>query len=140
DNNILTQALRTKTPIFMTNKEPDVRYDHFLPSTVYGLAIPIIVRDDVVAVLDIQSSEGKFNRMRMRALELLAEGLAVILEDVVTINALRLVLNDQSTTLENMRRQLNEYKQYEKQLVGGVWDEYLQGRGYEAIGFDLSLS
>ncbi|PJF27172.1 MAG: hypothetical protein CUN52_14895 [Phototrophicales bacterium] len=25
-------------------------------------------------------------------------------------------------------------------MVGGVWDEYLQGRGYEAIGFDLSLS
>lgn len=23
---------------------------------------------------------------------------------------------------------------------GGVWDEYLQGRGYEAIGFDLTFS
>jgi hypothetical protein len=140
DNNILTQALRTKTSIFMTNKEPDVRYDHFLPSTIYGLAIPIMVRDEVVAVLDIQSSEGKFNRMRMRALELLADGLGVILEDVITINALRLVLNDQSSTLDNLRRQLSEYKQYEKQMVGGVWDEYLQGRGYEAIGFDLSVT
>jgi len=78
--------------------------------------------------------------MRMRSLELLVEGMSIILEDNATVGALRQVLDDQSATLDNLRRQLREYKQYEKQVVGGVWDEYLQGRGYEAIGFNLDMS
>ncbi|MCL4252449.1 MAG: GAF domain-containing protein [Anaerolineae bacterium] len=140
DTSALMQALRTKESVIVDRRQADMRRDHFLPSTVYGVALPVIIRDDVVAVIDVQHSEGQFNRMRMRALELLAEGLSLVLDDVITINALRLVLNDQSSTLDNIRRQLNEYKQYEKQVVGGVWDEYLQGRGYEAIGFDLTFT
>ncbi|MCU0480607.1 MAG: GAF domain-containing protein [Anaerolineae bacterium] len=140
DSSALTQALRTKTPIFVTNRESEFRRDHFLPSTKFGVALPVIVRDDVVAILDVQDAFGRFSRMRMRSLELLAEGLSIVLENTMTVNALRLVLNDQSATLENLRHQLREYKQYEKQVVGGVWDEYLQGRGYEAIGFDLNKS
>lgn len=138
DSSVLTQALRTKMPVLVTVNESEFRHDHFLPSAKFGIALPITVRDDVVAVLDVQDANGRFSRMRMRALELLSEGLSVVLEDVATVNALRLVLNDQSSTLDNLRRQLREYKQYEKQIVGGVWDEYLQGRGYEAIGFDLN--
>ncbi len=138
DSSALTQALRTKIPIFVTTQDSEFRRDHFLPSTKFGIALPILVRDEVVAILDAQDTIGRFSRMRMRALELLSEGLSVILEDVATVNALRLVLNDQSSTLDNLRRQLREYKQYEKQIVGGVWDEYLQGRGYEAIGFDFN--
>lgn len=140
DSSALTQALRARTSVFVTSRESEFRRDHFLPSTKFGVALPIIVRDDVVAVLDVQDSFGRFSRMRMRSLELLAEGLSIVLENTTTVNALRLVLNDQSSTLENFRRQLREYKQYEKQVVGGVWDEYLQGRGYEAIGFDLNKS
>lgn len=140
DTSILTQALRTKESFTVTRRDTNIRRDHFLPSSTYGVALPVIIRDEVVAVIDVQHSEGHFNRMRMRALELLTEGLSLVLDDMTTINALRLVLNDQSSTLDNIRRQLNEYKQYEKQVVGGVWDEYLQGRGYEAIGFDLRFT
>ncbi|MDX2077680.1 MAG: GAF domain-containing protein [bacterium] len=140
DTSALTQALRTKTAIFVNSSESEFRHEHFLPSSKFGVAVPIMVRDDVIAILDVQDTTGRFSRMRMRALELLAEGLSIILEDVATVNALRQVLNDQSSTLDNLRRQLREYKQYEKQVVGGVWDEYLQGRGYEAIGFDLDMT
>ena len=140
DTSALTQALRTKESNMITRRDANIRRDHFLPSTTYGMALPVNIRDEVVAVIDVQHSEGLFNRMRMRALELLTEGLSLVLDDMTTISALRLVLNDQSSTLDNIRRQLNEYKQYEKQVVGGVWDEYLQGRGYEAIGFDLTFT
>ncbi len=140
DTSALMQALRTKESVIVDRRQSDNRREHFLPSTVYSVALPVIIRDDVVAVIDVQHSEGQFNRMRMYALELLTEGLSLVLDDLTTINALRLVLNDQSATLDNVRRQLNEYKQYEKQVVGGVWDEYLQGRGYEAIGFDLTFT
>ena len=140
DTSALMQSLRTKTSIFISSAESEFRNEHFLPSSKFGVAVPITVRDEVIAILDVQDTTGRFNRMRMRSLELLSEGLSVILEDVATVNALRQVLNDQSSTLDNLRRQLREYKQYEKQVVGGVWDEYLQGRGYEAIGFDLDMT
>ena len=140
DTSILTQALRTKESVIVHRRDTALRRDHFLPATTYAVALPVIIRDEVVAVIDVQHSEGLFNRMRMRALELLTEGLSLVLDDMTTISALRLILNDQSSTLDNIRRQLNEYKQYEKQVVGGVWDEYLQGRGYEAIGFDLHFT
>jgi GAF domain-containing protein len=140
DTSSLMQALRTKTSIFVSADESEFRHEHFLPSTKFGAAVPIMMRDAVVAVIDVQDTKGRFSRMRMRSLELLAEGMSIILEDSATVNALRQVLEDQSATLDNLRRQLREYKQYEKQVVGGVWDEYLQGRGYEAIGFDLDMS
>ncbi|MDZ4669659.1 MAG: GAF domain-containing protein, partial [Phototrophicales bacterium] len=140
DTNALMQALRTKTSIFVSADESEFRHEHFLPSTKFGVAVPIMMRDAVIAVLDIQDTKGRFSRMRMRSLELLVEGMSIILEDNATVGALRQVLDDQSATLDNLRRQLREYKQYEKQVVGGVWDEYLQGRGYEAIGFNLDMS
>lgn len=140
DASALMQAVRTKESVVVDRRDLAMRRTHFLPSTLYGVVLPVIIRDKVIAIIDVQHTEGHFNRMRMRALELLTEGLSLVLDDMITLNALRLVLNDQSVTLENLRRQLNEYKQYEKQVVGGVWDEYLQGRGYEAVGFDLTFS
>lgn len=91
----------------------------FLPSTKYAVAQPLQARGEIIAILDVQSTYGRFTRMRMRALNLLVDELSIILEDIATINALRQVLSEQSVSLDNLRRQLREYKQYEKQAVGG---------------------
>jgi GAF domain-containing protein len=136
DANALADAARSKVPVIVSSADTLVRRGHFLPSTNYGVAIPIIVQDQIVGVLDVQSNQSPFSETRIMVLRILVNQLSAILMDVRQIRALRESLDAQQLVNENLRTQLQEYKQYERQVVGTVWDQYFTSRGKQAVGFD----
>src|SRR4051794_31631044 len=54
------QAVNLKRPIYVPDVAKDARYVAGVPTTKSEIAIPLIVRDDVVGVIDCQSSELNF--------------------------------------------------------------------------------
>jgi diguanylate cyclase (GGDEF)-like protein len=57
---LIGAAAEQKRPIYVANVEQDQRYIGTIPSTKSELAIPLIVRDQVVGVLDCQSDTVDF--------------------------------------------------------------------------------
>jgi diguanylate cyclase (GGDEF)-like protein len=54
------EAARLKRPIYVPDVAKDARYVAGVPTTKSEIAVPLIVRDDVVGVIDCQSSELDF--------------------------------------------------------------------------------
>ncbi|RMG76244.1 MAG: GAF domain-containing protein [Chloroflexi bacterium] len=136
DANALADAARSKSPVLVSSADSLVRRGHFLPSSNYGVALPIVVQDQVIGVLDVQSNQEPFSQNRVRVLQTLVTELSTILQDVRQIRALRESLEAQQEVNEMLRKQLQEYKQYERQVISSVWDEYFTSRGTQAVGFN----
>src|SRR4051794_32175274 len=54
------EAVKLKRPIYVPDVAKDARYVAGVPTTKSEIAVPLIVRDDVVGVIDCQSSELDF--------------------------------------------------------------------------------
>jgi GAF domain-containing protein len=132
----LVEAMRSRQPVEVSRNDNPLRRGHFLSPTNYGVAIPILIDETVIGVLDVQDME-QFSAARIAALEVLAGQAAAWLTDIRMVNALRADLTQQAQTVEHLRAQLRELKQTARQTMGSVWDAYLGQRGRQVIGFDI---
>ncbi|MBZ5630841.1 MAG: diguanylate cyclase [Acidobacteriia bacterium] len=84
-------AAKLKRPIYAPNVAKDPRYVRSIPSTKSELAVPLIVRDEVVGVLDCQSDKEEFF-------------------DTGTIDLLTLFSTQASIALQNAKLYSNEQR------------------------------
>ena len=141
DASALADAARTRQPVLVSSNDNPLRRGHFLPSTEFGAAIPVIVNDQVVGVFDVQhTSSEPFTDASIDALANLASAAAAVWSETQAMNALRDHLAEQEIAVANMREQLREFKQQEREVVGSAWESYLEGRGQEVVGFDMNIA
>jgi diguanylate cyclase (GGDEF)-like protein len=88
---LIGTAAKLKRPIYAPNVAKDPRYIMSIPSTQSELAVPLIVRDEVVGVLDCQSDQEEFF-------------------DTETIDLLTLFSTQASIALQNAKLYSNEQR------------------------------
>ena len=138
ESSALVDVLRTKQPVHVSSHEHLIRREHFLSSIRFGLAVPVIVEDRVVAILDIQNMADRFTAHECAVLSTLAGVVAGIVVKTRATHALRENVAERQTATEHLQTQLRELKHTERQVTGGDWITYLEGRGAEAVGFDAN--
>lgn len=136
----LIEAQRTGQPVLITFEEQTSRRSHFLPGTAYGLAIPVTVSGEVVAVLDVQNDDVPFLTSDLTLLSALAEQLGTALEAAYTIGSLRELVDDREAVVGALRQQVQELRHSADQVVEDVWDAYFARRGRRAIGYDADAA
>lgn len=79
---IIGAAAATRQPVLVPDVTADPRYIPINPETRSELALPLIYKDRVIAVLDLESTElSYFNEEHVRALSVLSAQLAVAMEN-----------------------------------------------------------
>lgn len=133
----LNDVLRQKQMVLVSQQDRETRRKHLQYTMLFGMCVPVIVEDRVIAIIDVQKSRTAFSRFDNAILNVLADQVAVLMRDAEAITTLRDALAEQEMTTNTLRIQLNEMRQQERQVMSSAWDVYLQQRGGDAIGFDL---
>jgi len=138
DANIIQESAQKKAILLTSSDDPLARRSHLLTSANYAVAVPIVQRNTVLGVLDVQSAgQTPFSQNELQALKLLTEQVSNALIHARTVNDLRRTLTEQVTVNERLQRQVSDYNQRERRGVSGAWSQYLQGRGKAIIGYNI---
>lgn len=136
--NILSTAARNRQIVVASTRDSVESRSHFLPSTTFGAAIPLLHRNNIVGVLDVQSAfSDPFSDNDLAALGLLANDLAALLNFIQVTKDLQFHLNQQEQVAAALQAQIAELRQGSQRSIAGDWLNYLQGRGTTALGFDI---
>lgn len=138
--NAIRVASRTQTLVMISANDLYEKRSHLLPSVNHAVAMPLMVGDQCIGVLDIQSNaeEPPFNDSELRFLKLAAIEMAQALTQVRTITGLQQVLDEQQVLGERMQTEMTGLRRQADESLGGVWMQYFQGRRQQAFGFDVS--
>jgi GAF domain-containing protein len=139
ESSAISQAAASRNPVVVSLDDAALRWSHFLPSTTYGIALPIINQDTLLGVLDVQSEDpDPFTASQINALRTLVENVGSVATHFRLIQALRENVRQQEEVTATLRGRLQELRQGMTSQVGGAsWEAYLQHRGEEVFGFDL---
>lgn len=138
DVSLLTNSLTTQQPNYVSTSDLPARREHLLPSSAFGLILPVIVDGAVHGVIDIQDNSFPFTRSDKVLIASLTAQLGFIIADLRQVNALRDQLREAETTILNMRRRLRDDQDMPHVGISTEWDTYLQQRGQAAIGYDVA--
>ncbi len=111
---LVAQAARSKLPVFTndTSNDPNWLPNEQLPDTRSELAVPMIVGDTVVGVLDVQATEtDRFNSEDVQIQLTLASQIAVALEN--------------SRSIARSQEVIAEMDELTRRLTRESWEEYL---------------
>ncbi|MBL8118784.1 MAG: hypothetical protein JNJ78_14725 [Anaerolineae bacterium] len=134
--NSLAEAARTGHMTSTSLSDDLPRRSHLSASAAYGVALPILLESRLLGVLDIQSKES-FTTAELEILSLLSQLLGLTLQQLRQLNGLQSTIQTSDAIIAQLEGQLQEYELRQRRSVTDVWGSYVQGRGKEAIGFDL---
>ena len=139
DTSGILEALRTKSSVLLTREDNELRRDYFLAATYSALAIPLIHGEEVLGVLDVQTSENyPFSEHALALLETVVNLLAGKLYELEEQAEIRKAMQEQTQITNTLRQQLNELRKQSRGTVSSTWEDYLTRRGLEAIGFNFA--
>lgn len=102
------------------------RFNPILPATRSEMALPLIVADNVIGCLDVQSvKENAFNREDVRVFQLLADQLATAVQNA------RLFAESEV--------RIQQFNTLNRQLTERAWVDYTQLRSPESLSFHYDL-
>ncbi|MCS7350141.1 MAG: GAF domain-containing protein [Anaerolineae bacterium] len=98
---VVGRAAATRTPVLVPDVQRDEGYLPRIPQTRSELAVPLLLGDRLIGVLDVQSPEpGAFREDHIRLLSALAGQLAIALENARLFHQVRRRLNELSILYE----------------------------------------
>ncbi|MBA3872997.1 MAG: GAF domain-containing protein [Anaerolineae bacterium] len=139
DSNILAEAARTRTTLTVSLEDDPAWRGHMAASTSYAAAVPIMVNNNLMGILDFQDVV-PFSQNELDTLQELADQIALSLQHVRVTTDMKTLLEDQGKTITRLQTQLQDFNRRQQQNVGEVWGDYVQGRGRQAIGYNLEGS
>jgi len=137
DANILAESARSRMLLLTSLQDAPERHNHMAASTSFAAAVPIMVGDNLMGVLDFQDVV-PFTRNELDGLQEIADQVAINLERVRVTTDLQTRLNDHEVTINRLQTQLQDFNRRQQQNVSEVWSGYIQGRGRQAIGYNLN--
>lgn len=138
--NAIHEAMRRKEPVYVSVFDALETRGHLLPSVVHAVALPLMLEDRAIGVLDVQSNQNQnpFSDSEMTILTLIATELADALNHTRTQAQLQRVLETHESTREHLQNQVGELRRQLEQSLGSDWTSYLRSRNQIAFGFDLA--
>lgn len=133
------QTVRQQEIFIVSLQDSPSRRSHFLPSSTYGILLPLIFNKKVIGVLDVQSNQARspFTRGEIVLLKLIGRKFTAAFMHLHERNNLQLLIQERDTANTRLRNQIAELQRKADQIVGSEWSAYLEGRSKDAYGFDL---
>lgn len=137
------RALQSGEPIVVDNRAEsgERRGNELLPDARSEIALPLIVEDQVLGVLDIQSVRpNAFPKEQIESLSILAAQVGAAAFNAQQIENYRLALNDTRRMLLETEVNLTEARRLNQRLTGQAWEDYLKSRSVQTVGYTLNES
>ena len=109
-----------------------------LPLTRSEAALPLKVRDQVIGVLDVQSTQAAaFTEEDVTLLATLADQVATAIENARSFERLAALVEENQRLLESSQRAVEELNAVMRRLTTGTWEKYLTGQHGELVVEDV---
>jgi GAF domain-containing protein len=109
-----------------------------LPDARSEIALPLIVEDRVLGVLDIQSVRpNAFPKEQIEGLSILAAQVGAVTFSGHQIEGYRSALSDTRRMLLETEVNLTEARRLNQRLTGQAWEDYLKARSAQTVGYTL---
>lgn len=132
DGSALLEAVRSRKPVMVSLEDPPLRRAHFLPGTFDAVAVPVIYRNNIIGVLDVQStSQEGFNEDEARVLNTLGDGLAAAIVNLRLITDLQTSVARQEAENTALRSRLQSLRQADR-ASRNVWERLVVSRNQTA--------
>ncbi len=137
------RALQSGEPVVVDNREEsgERRSNEFLPDARSEIALPLIVDDQVLGALDIQSVRlNAFPSELVESLSILAAQVGAAAFNAQQIEGYRTALSDTRRMLLETEVNLTEARRLNQRLTGQAWEDYLKSRSMQTVGYTLNES
>lgn len=135
----IAESARLKETVIVDLNSDATRRHHFEPGTIIGACVPVYHEDDLLGVLDVQSTQlENLRREDIMTLQALANLLYGTLYQVRLIRTMQDDIRDQQRIIGHQRERLRDLGERDKRLITQAWDEYLTGRRSDVLGFDIA--
>jgi GAF domain-containing protein len=103
------------------------------------LALPLIVGDEIIGVIDVQSVRpNAFAQEDIDSLLIIATHVSIAIHNAQLFEEQRSALNENRRLFLDAELNLREIQRLNQRLTGEAWDEYLKAHHAEAVGYTLS--
>ncbi len=129
---VIGQVTLTGEPMIARAGDPNSihRRNEALPETSAEAAFPLRIGNKVIGALDLQSRvESAFREDDIPAFQLLADHIAVAIDNARLFEETEERLRDNQQLVEQARSAVREVERLNRQLTGRAWAEYLHGKG-----------
>lgn len=138
---VIGQCTYTGKPVVVNDvrADPTHRPNELLPDTRGELSLPLLVRNQVIGALDVQSNQvNAFQPDDVRSLQLMANQIASAIEKTRLLNELESRANENQHLYEEAQKNLQQIEELNRRLTREGWTEYLRLRkSRSALGFTL---
>lgn len=135
----LASVIQTREAIFINDDSTAAERAHLLPGTTSGYLVPLLHRDEVLGLLDVQSvGERPIEASEQELLDLIGLNLAVTIGSSRDLQEVQNELAQQQQIVQRQRTRLRQIEKTEQQAIFSAWTDYLDQRDQKVIGFDVS--
>lgn len=132
-------VLQTHEALFIDQNSTAAERAHFLPGTTSGALLPLMYRDQVMGILDIQSvGDRTIEASKRELLNVIALNLATTIGNTRTMDGIQAEARQQQEIIMRQRNRLRQIEQTEQQAIVTAWTDYLDQRDQRIIGFDVN--
>ncbi len=128
---VIGQCTARVAPIVVNNVSTSAihRPNKMLPETRAELALPLIIREQVIGALDVQSAQqNAFRASDVRSLEIMANQLALVIEKVRLVEELQLRADENERLFDEAQRSLTQIEDLNRRMTREGWNRYIRGR------------
>lgn len=137
-NSAFQQAIETASPQIIIQQDLGNLSAHLLPSSSVGLIIPARSFNRTIALFDIQTESNQaIEQETVAILNLFIGQFASNLLYQRTVGTLRQDINEQENIINQQRLQLENIQHLQTEGIVIDWQNYLQQRGLDSIGYDI---
>lgn len=137
------RALQSGEPVVVNIREGSgaQRSNELLADARSEVALPLIVDDQVLGVLDIQSVRpNAFSKEQIESLGILAAQVGAAAFNAQQMEGYRTALSETRRMLLETEVNLTEARRLNQRLTGQAWEDYLKSRSVQTVGYTLSES
>jgi GAF domain-containing protein len=141
---IIGQVALIGEPITLSSDRPDSdaapsRGPERLPETRSEAALPLIARDRMLGVINIQSTRANaFGQDDIESLSIMASHISIAISNAQIFQEQRTSLNENRRMFLEAEANLREIQLLNQRLTGEAWGEYLKARKSDVIGYTLA--
>lgn len=135
------RALQSGEPIVIDIREGSgaQRSNELLADARSEVALPLIVDDQVLGVLDIQSVRpNAFTKEQIESLGILAAQVGAAAFNAQQMEGYRTALSETRRMLLETEVNLTEARRLNQRLTGQAWEDYLKSRSMQTVGYTLN--
>ncbi len=126
---VVGRAAQVGTPIMVSDTESDSIHarNELLPYTRSELAIPLLDSEDIIGVLDVQSTRpNAFGVNDIQALQVMANQLATAIRNARLFEAQAASVKENKRLLLEAESNLREIQRLNRQMTKEAWQQYLE--------------